>query len=108
MLRGREYRQVEKMTEEAKAVRFKALLTTLSARQKRVKQNTGENLMLITEYEGSGRLCPVRHYYDTDDERYEDRDCETTACMAWRWYDKPGTEERRGYCGLGGKPQHDE
>ena len=66
--------------------------------------------MLITELEGFEYMCPVRNYYDTADERHEERDCETVRCMAWRWYDKPDCEEgeRRGYCGLAGKPQHEE
>ena len=65
--------------------------------------------MLITEIEGLQYLCPTRGYYNAADERYEEHDCETLRCMAWRWYDKPDCEdERRGYCGLAGKPQHEE
>ena len=68
--------------------------------------------MLIGEYEGSERRCPMKLYRFVDEHNEErgsaDRDCETTDCMAWRWYDKPDCgDERRGYCGLAGKPQHD-
>ena len=42
--------------------------------------------------------------------------CTTIRCMAWRWYDplvdpltgKPDAKSRRGYCGLAGKPEHEE
>ena len=68
--------------------------------------------MLIGEYDGNGHLCPMKLHSVLDDgeERTPDnRDCETTDCMAWRWYDKLDCEgERRGYCGLAGKPQWDE
>ncbi len=67
--------------------------------------------MLIGEYEGSGHLCPMKlhSFLDDGEERVPDnRDCETTNCMAWRWYDKSDSgSERRGYCGMAGKPRHD-
>ena len=69
--------------------------------------------MLITELDGMGRHCPMKLYSFIDEYNEErgspDRDCETTNCMAWRWYDKPNCDgERRGYCGLAGKPQYKE
>ncbi|MDL2207148.1 hypothetical protein LJC09_03340 [Desulfovibrio sp. OttesenSCG-928-F20] len=63
--------------------------------------------MLITELEGSGYLCPMGMSHLG--EHNEGCECKTTECMAWRWYDKPDCEgERRGYCGMAGKPQWDE
>ena len=42
--------------------------------------------------------------------------CSAAKCMAWRWFDplvdpltgKPDAKSRRGYCGLAGKPEHEE
>ena len=63
--------------------------------------------MLITEFDGDCCLCPMSKH--SLDENNETHGCQTTACMAWRWYDKPDCEgERCGYCGLAGKPQWDE
>jgi len=63
--------------------------------------------MLITEFDGNSCLCPMSKY--SLDKNNEEHGCQTSSCMAWRWYDKPDCEgERRGYCGLAGKPQWDE
>ena len=62
--------------------------------------------MLLTEKEAIRMLCCL----------YVDRNCASTRCMAWRWYDplvdpltgKPDAKSRRGYCGLAGKPEYEE
>ena len=65
--------------------------------------------MLFTDYEGTEYVCPVKTYYDHLEERYEEPKCEASCCIAWRWYDKPDCGgDRRGYCGLAGRPQHEE
>jgi len=57
------------------------------------------------------RKCPFKQqrYIDSygDERSFSNRDCETTNCMAWRWYDKPNANVRRGYCGLAGLPQQE-
>ena len=66
--------------------------------------------MLITVFDRGGLLCPMklRNLHKLT----EEHGCEAAGCMAWRWHDKPGRraeEERRGYCGLAGRPlAHDE
>ena len=47
-------------------------------------------------------LCPMKL------RSKDDHDCEGTKCMAWRWYEPSGPEMRRGYCGLAGRPGHEE
>ena len=61
--------------------------------------------MLIQEYSGMDVLCPMGMSHLA--EHNEGCECKTTECMAWRWYDKPDTDGRRGYCGMAGKPQYD-
>ena len=62
--------------------------------------------MLITEVDSYDTLCPMRMLNPDKPGRYYG--CETSRCMAWRWYDNPDTDERRGYCGLAGRPHFDE
>lgn len=61
--------------------------------------------MIVTEKEIVGiKFCPAalaRADYDK---------CQGSNCMAWRWWDKWGDKpmpERRGYCGLSGKPENE-
>ena len=51
-----------------------------------------------------GMLCPMKLRLRSKD----DQECEGTNCLAWRWYEPPGSDRRRGYCGLAGKPQYEE
>ena len=62
--------------------------------------------MLITEYDGDTILCPVRAHRLGEDNK--NHGCETVQCMAWRWYDSPDADKRRGYCGLADRPDYDE
>ena len=61
--------------------------------------------MLITEHDGHETLCPMKANKHGD---RKERGCETTLCMAWRWYDNPDADKRRGYCGLADRPHYDE
>jgi len=51
-------------------------------------------------------FCPMKLMLK--DKWDNNRDCEFNNCMAWRWYEPSGPKQRRGYCGLAGKPQYEE
>lgn len=67
--------------------------------------------MLLTEMEARGRLCPNTMNPALASRDFDatytpaPRPCVSLGCMAWRWWE-PATElyERRGYCGLAGRP----
>ena len=63
--------------------------------------------MIFTAKEAFIRFCPTNGPANK---------CIGEECMGWRWYDplvdplseEPGPKSRRGYCGLAGKPEHEE
>jgi hypothetical protein len=55
-----------------------------------------DNKAYFTDWEAKSHYCP--HLL---------RGCEGSSCPDWRWIDGPeiGIIERRGFCGLAGKPE---
>jgi hypothetical protein len=86
--------------------------------------------MLLTSDEATKHVCPHIQYVQNEASVVQEKDaaiivhqqCQGAACgMAWRWYDQPrcgldeqgqtvsvALSERRGYCGIAGRPQHAE
>jgi hypothetical protein len=73
--------------------------------------------MVLTEKNTAAKTCPVSRGAPIDESHpyMGTRPCVGSSCMAWRWYDpterwedghKRRVDERRGYCGLAGKPEH--
>ena len=77
--------------------------------------------MILTEEEAKTILCkkvPVCTSVDvamgsgSQQRSYEEMPifCAASSCAHWRWWDKwdnKPTPERRGYCGLSGKPENE-
>ena len=76
--------------------------------------------MLVTEEEAKKKWCPM-YRCSTDNGQLSDNAthskggyCCASDCMSWRWWDKEWgignnkdvlNPNRRGYCGLSGKPE---
>jgi len=55
--------------------------------------------MVKTCKEAYNMMCPKR-CVPSDEAAV----CVADDCMMWRWFDMSDAEERRGFCGLAGKP----
>ena len=68
--------------------------------------------MILTEEEARNKFCPLWAVNDRCDIHCVSSDC----MIGWRWWDRKyhdgenkdsPIENRRGYCGLGGKPEEE-
>lgn len=64
--------------------------------------------MLVTEEEATGKLCPLLFSQPVETGMYKPSYyCSASGCMAWRWWwnsDSKKSDERKGFCGIAGKP----
>jgi hypothetical protein len=66
--------------------------------------------MLATENQAAKIGCPLLTLAFGYQGRFSEADyvrCQGSRCMLWRWHAEraaPEDDERKGYCGLGGKP----
>ena len=65
-------------------------------------QGGGRAGMILTEKEAKEKNCPGDRFNSWEGTAH----CVASGCMAWRWaeFHIQATKERRGYCGLAGKP----
>lgn len=73
--------------------------------------------MIVTHVEATRHECRVM-FIQRGGASVVPAACSGPGCMHWRWFDmklrKPAEQaeryakERRGYCGMGGKPEHTE
>jgi hypothetical protein len=62
--------------------------------------------MLVTENDANEQFCPLTFSVVGSHEHGEAIfQCKASGCMAWNWHDKKDAgKNRRGFCGMAGKP----
>lgn len=63
---------------------------------------------MYTEAQAREKVCPILSLKQEGEGLINTNNCYVSECMAWRWINgdgwADGESERKGYCGLAGKP----